>query len=155
MGISRHACRAIGITTVIFLNATAASARTSLVEAYDRWFRSDRSIVCVDPDGNARRCAPSEDTTMSVHKDPATSTALVFATYLPDPTGNGVATVAAVFHEGADGWTFARSLAEVPQLPPEKVTFREGIATFTAATFQLGDPRCCPSGRKAYSVRLP
>lgn len=90
---------------------------------------------------------PDVDTMIGLHPDPASRTALVFATDLP--VGNGVALAGALFREGPDGWAFVRDLPKLPERASERVAFRNGVATFSAETFKPGDARCCPAGRHA------
>lgn len=126
-----------------------------LPEAVRTWFATDRSIVCVDPNGNDRRCAINGDTHLELRRSPDASTALAFVTYLPDPTGNATVTTAAIFRAGETGWRHVRTLPEIRSPLAGKVTFDERTATFAVAVPRQGDSRCCPTGRKTYRVALP
>lgn len=147
--------RAIGLATAFLLIHAGAASAVELPEAVRAWFATDRSIVCVDPDGNDRRCAIDADTHLELRRSPDASTALAFVTYLPDPTGNSTVTTAATFRAGETGWRHVRTLSEVRGPLAGKVTFDERTATFAVAVPRRGDSHCCPTGRKAYRVALP
>lgn len=147
--------RWIGLTTAFLLIHAGAASAVELPEAVRAWFATDRSIVCVDPDGNDRRCAIDADTHLELRRSPDASTALAFVTYLPDPTGNATVTTAAIFQAGERGWRHVRTLPEVRSALAGKVTFDDRTATFAVAVPRRGDSHCCPTGRKTYRVALP
>ncbi|CAO4163994.1 hypothetical protein IHEIED_00277 [Methylorubrum populi] len=151
--LTRHGIRFAGAALLLF-QAGAASA-VELSEAVRIWFGTDRSIVCVDPDGNGRRCAVDDDTHIEFRRSPDASTALAFVTYLPDLTGNATATTAAIFRLGETGWRHVRTLTEVRNPLMGKATFGNRTATFAVAVPRRGDSHCCPTGRKTYRITFP
>lgn len=148
--------RAAGVAVGLALAAPAApaSARASLADAIQRWYRTDPAIVCVSPQGRPSRCPLSDDLTTNVSLDPEGSAAVVFLTWLTDPTGNAEGTAAAVFRDGPDGWRITRRLPGIHAKPAGKVVFRGDTATFTIEVMRPDDARCCPTGRKAVRVDL-
>ncbi|AMB44068.1 hypothetical protein [Methylobacterium sp. AMS5] len=153
LDVTRHGACFAGAVLLLF-QAGAASA-IDLPEAVRAWFITGRSIVCVDPDGNDRRCSVDEDTHIELRRSPDASRALAFVTYLPDPTGNATATTAAIFRAGETGWRHVRTLTEVRDPLAGKVIFSDRTATFAVAVPRRGDAHCCPTGRKTYRVGLP
>ncbi|WP_156629677.1 hypothetical protein [Methylobacterium sp. Leaf85] len=136
--------------------ATAGPAQADLPDAYRHWFVSDRSVTCVTPDGRDRRCATSAVEHVEVKRNPADTAALVFITYLPDPTaiGNATQLAAAAFRRGADGWRLVRTIRSAGGVPTGKVAFTGETGTYLVAVPKPGDPRCCPSGRRQVSIDL-
>lgn len=147
--------RGIGLATAILLFQAGTASGVELPEAVLAWFATDRSIVCVDPDGNDRRCTLDADTHVELRRSPDASTALAFVTYLPDPTGNASVTTAAIFGAGETGWRHVRTLSEIRGALAGKVTFGDRTATFAVAVPRRGDSHCCPTGRKTYRVAIP
>ncbi|MCP1538187.1 MULTISPECIES: hypothetical protein [Methylorubrum] len=147
--------RGIGLAVVLLLFQAGTASAVELPEAVRTWFGTDRSIVCVDPDGNDRRCAIDVDTHVEFRRSPDASTAIVFVTYLPDPTGNATETRAAIFRAAGTGWRHVRTLTEVRNPLAGKVAFGDRTATFAAAVPRRGDSHCCPTGRRIYRIALP
>lgn len=150
--LHRHLAAAVG--AVLAVSPGPASARSSLADAVGRWYRTDPAIACVSPDGRSSRCSSSDGPTTSVHLDPGGRAALVFLTWLPDPTGNAEETAAAVFRDGPDGWRLARRLPGLRTKPASKVAFQGGTAQFAVEVLKPGDARCCPTGRKPMRVDI-
>lgn len=153
LDVTRHGACFAGAVLLLF-QAGAASA-VELSEAVRIWFGTDRSIVCVDPDGNGRRCAVDDDTHIEFRRSPDASTAIAFVTYLPDPTGNATASAAATFRRQGTEWRHARTLAGIRNPLAGEISFVDRVATFAVAMPRRGDAYCCPTGRKTYRVALP
>ncbi|AMB43418.1 hypothetical protein Y590_00790 [Methylobacterium sp. AMS5] len=153
--MSRPNPRGIGLAAILLLLQAGTASAVELPEAVRSWFGTDRSIVCIDPNGNDRRCAVDVDTQVELRRSPDASTAIAFVTYLPDPTGNSTATAAAIFRADQTGWRHLRTLTEVRNPLAGKVTFGDRTATFAVAVPRRGDSHCCPTGRKTYRIAMP
>jgi hypothetical protein len=144
------------IVACLTVPVTAGPAPADLPDAYRHWFVSDRSVTCVTPDGRDRHCSITEAEHVEVRRNPADTAALVFVTYLPDPTATGDATqlAAAAFRRDAGGWRLVRAIPDAGGAPAGKVVFAGGTATYPVAVPKPGDPRCCPTGRRQVSIDL-
>jgi hypothetical protein len=146
----------LAIGAFLTVPATAGPARAELVGAYQRWFASDPSVTCVTPDGRDRRCSITQAEHVEVKRNSADTAALVFITYLPDPTaiGNATQLAAAAFRRDAGGWRLVQTISGAGGAPAGKVVFTGDTATYAVEVAKPGDPRCCPSGRQQVSVDL-
>lgn len=122
--------------------------------AVRKWFTSDRSLSCYDLKGNDSPCSFGPDTGIDVKYAPSGDEAVAFATYINDPTGNAQQFAVAVFRKEGGGWRFVRNAERVLGQEPSNVAFRGGKVEFDTATLRDSDSRCCPTGRKHWSVPL-
>lgn len=138
------------------LLAAPASAQPELSEAFRGWFVTDPAVTCVDRNGRDRPCSISASEHIGVHRDPSDTMALVFITYLPDPTaiGDAVRIAAAAFRKDDRGWHLVQAIPGAHGEPTGRVTFRDGSAIYAVAVPEPGDPRCCPSGSEVVRIDL-
>ncbi|KQP32855.1 hypothetical protein ASF25_17755 [Methylobacterium sp. Leaf100] len=136
--------------------AMAGPAQADLTGAFRRWFATDPSVTCVTPDGRDRRCSITQAEHVEVRRSPADTAALVFVTYLPDPTaiGNATQLAAAAFRRDPGGWRLVRTIPSAGGAPAGKVAFTGETASYPVAVPKPGDPRCCPTGRRQVSIDL-
>lgn len=119
----------------------------------DKWFLTSPTVRCANAKGDDIPCKITKDTKFKTFYSSYGYDAIVFAHYSPDPTGNGVSLAAALAHKSENGWD-VRSIPNIMGENPAKVEFIRNEATFTTSITRDGDPHCCPSGIKKYSVRL-
>lgn len=119
------------------------------------WFTTDRSLDCYDRQGHPSGCRLDADSHVIVRYAPSGSMAVAFATYVNDPTGNAEMFAAAVFRKDKDGWRFVRTLPHLNGKSATNVSFTPGGVSFDTEVWREGDGRCCPTGRKRWTVALP
>lgn len=122
--------------------------------AVKKWFTTDRSLNCYDRQGNDSGCRFDLSTNIVVKYAPSGDEAVAFATYINDPTGNAQQFAVASFRKEGGGWRFGRNADRVLGQEPSNVAFKDGKVEFDTATLRDSDPRCCPTGRKHWSVPL-
>lgn len=134
----------------------SADGRSGPAEgAVTRWFTTDRSLNCYDRRGNRSGCRLDEDSHVIISYAPSGSTAVAFATYVNDPTGNAEMFAAAVFHKEQDGWRIVRTVPNLTGKSATNVAFKPGSVSFDTEFWRENDSHCCPTGRKRWTVSLP
>lgn len=122
--------------------------------AVKKWFITDRSPNCYDRQGNDSGCELGLYNNVFVRYAPAGDTAVAFATYLNDPTGNAEQFAVAVFRKGPEGWRFARNVPGLSGKSATNVVFRGDKVGFDTEVWRKNDSRCCPTGRKHWTISL-
>jgi hypothetical protein len=119
-----------------------------------KWFTTDRSLNCYDRQGNESGCRLDPDSNVFVKYAPAGDTAVAFATYVNDPTGNAEMFAVAVFRKAGDGWRFVRNVPGLGGRLAKNVAFRGDKVGFDTEVWRKGDGHCCPTGVKHWTVSL-
>lgn len=134
--------------------ALAALPQGPAAGAVTRWFTTDRSLNCYDRQGNDSGCTLGPDAQVFVRYAPSGATAVAFATYVNDPTGNAEQFAVAIFRKGPDGWRFVRNVPGLAGKSASDVTFRGDTVGFVTEVWRENDGHCCPTGRKRWTVSL-
>lgn len=122
--------------------------------AVKTWFTTDRSLNCYDRQGNDSGCEFGPDANVFVAYAPSGDTAVAFATYVNDPTGNAEQFAMAIFRKGPNGWRFMRNVPRLAGKSASNVTFRGDHVGFVTEVWRKTDFRCCPTGSKHWTVSL-
>ena len=152
--MTRPVLSAAAIVLALSVPASAAGPEGPAAGAVRKWFTTDRSLACYDREGNDAPCSFGLDTNVNVQYAPAGGEAVAFASYINDPTGNAQQTAIAIFRKDQGDWRFVRNVPDVRGLSPSNVSFRSGKVEFDTAVLRDSDSRCCPTGRKHWSVPL-
>lgn len=150
----RHVLSAATLVLALSATAFAAGPAGPAGDAVRKWFTSDMSLGCVDPEGNDRPCRFNPDSQVDVKYAPSGTEAVAFATYINDETGNAQQFAVAVFRKEGAGWRFVRNAQGIRGTSASNVSFRDGKVNFDTATLRDKDSRCCPTGRTHWSIPL-
>lgn len=124
-----------------------------------RTYLERAKLACSDQDGNEAECTLAERALgVSVEyghpKGSDTTLAFVIATWVPDPTGNAGQNEAIVFKTDAQG--AFRLLGRLPIYGRDfrDTKFDPDQIHYTATVPRDSDPRCCPTGKRSFVVKL-
>jgi hypothetical protein len=124
-----------------------------------RTYLERTKLDCSDRDGNEAECTLAERALgVSVEygrpKGSDATLAFVIATWVPDPTGNAWQNEAIVFKADAEG--AFRLLGRLPIYGQDfrDTKFDPDQIRYTATVPRDSDPRCCPTGKRSFVVKL-
>ena len=152
--MKQHALLSVVLIILTPVSAIADKLQGPAANAVKTWFTTDRSLQCYDRQGNDAGCEFGPDANVFVKYAPSGDTAVAFATYVNDPTGNAEQFAVAIFRKNSNGWQFLRNVQGPSGKSASNVTFRGDNVGFDTEVLRKNDGRCCPTGRKHWTIPL-
>ncbi len=155
-------CAILAAAIPIAPGYAAAQPAGAAMRAVTEWYGSDRSLGCMDPQGQVVGCGSKNEHSFQIfygnaHGGPGNPDAVAILTYQPDPTGNGLGSVAAYFRQTGAGYTFVRRLPGyngISATPGAQARFGGGRVVIPVIYYKDSDLHCCPTGRRQVSLML-